>query len=121
MPPGTSSGICKEMRLRQRASYLEVQAGGMKLHGRHVLALAKRRADGGDRGRLGLINCPSPMAKMHISVSPRMTSTPMVVIARGAVFAAWARHEGTHCVHSGTKQVQFDNERYRNIPIHHHS
>jgi len=54
MPPGTSSGICKEMRLRQRASYLEVQAGGMKLHGRHVLALAKRRADGGDRGRLGL-------------------------------------------------------------------
>jgi ribonuclease P protein component len=42
------------MRLRQRASYLEVQSGGMKLHGRHVLAIAKRRADGGDRGRLGL-------------------------------------------------------------------
>jgi ribonuclease P protein component len=54
MPPGTSLGICKEMRLRQRASYLEVQSGGRKLHGRHVLAIAKRRADGSDRGRLGL-------------------------------------------------------------------
>jgi ribonuclease P protein component len=47
-------GICKEMRLRQRAEYIEVQSGGMKLHGRHVLAIAQRRADASPRGRLGL-------------------------------------------------------------------
>src|SRR3954466_8222324 len=46
------------MRLRRRAEFLSVQASGTKLHGRHVLAIAKRRADappGEDgRGRLGL-------------------------------------------------------------------
>ena len=59
MPRRTSSGISKEMRLRQRADYLAVQTGGIKLHGRHVLGLAKKRADTGIpdaslRGRLGL-------------------------------------------------------------------
>ena len=43
------------MRLRQRAEFLAVQSGGTKLHGRHVLAIAKRRAGSGqERGRLGL-------------------------------------------------------------------
>jgi ribonuclease P protein component len=55
----TSSGISKDMRLRQRADYLAVQTGGIKLHGRHVLGLAKKRADtripdASLRGRLGL-------------------------------------------------------------------
>ena len=50
----TSSSISKDMRLRQRAEYLAVQNGGLKLHGRHVLAIAKRRADASLRGRLGL-------------------------------------------------------------------
>ena len=58
MPRRASSGISKQMRLRRRAEFLAVQAGGRKLHGRHVLAIAKRRGhdtpgeDG--RGRLGL-------------------------------------------------------------------
>ena len=43
------------MRLRQRREFLAVQAGGAKLHGRHVLAIAKRRADSEQQtGRLGL-------------------------------------------------------------------
>jgi ribonuclease P protein component len=42
------------MRLRQRAEFLSVQAGGRKLHGRHVLAIAQQRAESGPRGRLGL-------------------------------------------------------------------
>jgi len=43
------------MRLRQRAEFLAVQSGGTKLHGRHVLAIAKRRVDSEQgRGRLGL-------------------------------------------------------------------
>ena len=50
----TSPGISKDMRIRQRAEYLAVQNGGIKLHGRHVLAIAKRRADASLRGRLGL-------------------------------------------------------------------
>ncbi len=58
MPRRASSGISKQMRLRRRAEFLAVQAGGTKLHGRHVLAIAQRRGDdtaGGDvRGRLGL-------------------------------------------------------------------
>ncbi|HMG20490.1 MAG TPA: ribonuclease P protein component [Kofleriaceae bacterium] len=48
------SGISKEMRLRQRVDYMAVQNGGMKLHGRHVLAIARRRVDSSQRGRLGL-------------------------------------------------------------------
>ena len=51
---GRASGISKDMRLRQRAEYLAVQNGGLKLHGRHVLAIAKRRAEASLRGRLGL-------------------------------------------------------------------
>ena len=43
------------MRLRQRAEFLAVQSGGTKLHGRHVLAIAKRRVETEPgRGRLGL-------------------------------------------------------------------
>lgn len=40
MPVGR---ISKEMRLRRRAEFLAVQSGGKKLHGRHVLALAKQQ------------------------------------------------------------------------------
>lgn len=45
------------MRLRQRVDYVAVQSGGDKLHGRHVLALARRRAElvpQAQPGRLGL-------------------------------------------------------------------
>jgi len=35
--------ITKEMRLRRRAEFVSVQSGGRKLHGRHVLALAKQQ------------------------------------------------------------------------------
>ena len=51
--PRASSGISKQMRLRRRAEFVAVQSEGEKLHGRHVLALAKR-AETGSRGRLGL-------------------------------------------------------------------
>lgn len=54
MPPRSPSSISKEMRLRQRVDYVSVQTGGMKLHGRHVLAIAQRRTDSAPRGRLGL-------------------------------------------------------------------
>lgn len=50
----TPLGISKEMRLRQRVDYVAVQGSGMKLHGRHMLAIARRRLDGGTCGRLGL-------------------------------------------------------------------
>jgi ribonuclease P protein component len=52
--PRRTLGIDKQMRLRQRVDYLAVQTGGTKLHGRHVLAIAQRRADSSPRGRLGL-------------------------------------------------------------------
>jgi len=39
-----SPSISKEMRLRRRAGVCRVQADGLKVHGRHVLALARRRA-----------------------------------------------------------------------------
>jgi ribonuclease P protein component len=46
------------MRLRQRADYVSVQSSGSKFHGRHLLAIARRRPDfvsGAERGgRLGL-------------------------------------------------------------------
>lgn len=58
MPRRASSGISKQMRLRRRAEFLAVQTGGTKLHGRHVLAIAKRRGHDAPgetgRGRLGL-------------------------------------------------------------------
>jgi ribonuclease P protein component len=62
VPRRASSGISKQMRLRRRAEFLAVQTGGTKLHGRHVLAIARRRGvEGHDdvpgedgRGRLGL-------------------------------------------------------------------
>jgi ribonuclease P protein component len=46
--------ITKEMRLRRRADYLVVQSEGLKLHGRHVLALARKRSDPALSGRLGI-------------------------------------------------------------------
>jgi ribonuclease P protein component len=42
------------MRLRQRVDYVAVQNGGIKLHGRHVLAMARRRDTATLGGRLGL-------------------------------------------------------------------
>jgi len=42
------------MRLRRRVDFLAVQAGGTKLHGRHLLGLAQRRTDSSLCGRLGL-------------------------------------------------------------------
>lgn len=47
-------GIAKEMRLRQRVDYIAVQTSGRKLHGRHVLAIARKCSGVGPRGRLGL-------------------------------------------------------------------
>ena len=49
-----SKGISKAMRLRQRVDYIAVQNGGIKLHGRHVLAMARRRDQPEQSGRLGL-------------------------------------------------------------------
>ena len=46
--------ITKEMRLRRRAEFVEVQQAGKKLHGRHVLALARKRNDPELPGRLGI-------------------------------------------------------------------
>jgi ribonuclease P protein component len=54
MPRRASSGIRKEMRLRRRVEFVAVQTGGKKLHGRHVLAIARQRAASAPRGRLGL-------------------------------------------------------------------
>jgi ribonuclease P protein component len=48
------TGIRKEMRLRRRSEYLAVQAEPIKLHGRHVLALARKRSDPELVGRLGI-------------------------------------------------------------------
>lgn len=42
------------MRLRQRADYVAVQSGGIKAHGRHILAIARKRAQPDLPGRLGL-------------------------------------------------------------------
>src|SRR5687768_11520291 len=42
------------MRLRQRADYVSVQSDGKKLHGRHLLAIAKQRTDATFGGRLGI-------------------------------------------------------------------
>ena len=46
--------ITKEMRLRKRAEFIAVQRDGQKLHGRHVLALARKREDVELPGRLGI-------------------------------------------------------------------
>ena len=50
----TPHGIRKEMRLRRRADFLAVQADALKVHGRHVLALARKRSDPELAGRLGI-------------------------------------------------------------------
>src|SRR5688572_2737735 len=49
-----ASRITKEMRLRRRAEYVAVQSDGLKLHGRHVLALARKRSHAELAGRLGI-------------------------------------------------------------------
>jgi ribonuclease P protein component len=47
-------GIAKTMRLRRRVDFLHVQPGGIKIHGRHVLALASPRSTPALTGRLGI-------------------------------------------------------------------
>ena len=42
------------MRLRRRAEFVAVQSAGQKVHGRHVLALARKRSDPALVGRLGI-------------------------------------------------------------------
>ena len=42
------------MRLRERAEYIAVQSTGQKVHGRHVLAMARRRPQPDLVGRLGI-------------------------------------------------------------------
>lgn len=42
------------MRLRRRSDFLLVQSGGIKVHGRHVLAIACQRTAPTLAGRLGL-------------------------------------------------------------------
>jgi ribonuclease P protein component len=42
------------MRLRQRADFVSVQSEGTKVHGRHVLGIARRRPSADLAGRLGL-------------------------------------------------------------------
>lgn len=42
------------MRLRRRQDFVAVQSGGIKVHGRHVLAIARKRSDSQLSGRLGL-------------------------------------------------------------------
>jgi len=49
-----SCRIAKEMRLRRRADFVAVQQDGQKLHGRHVLAIARKRNDPELVGRLGI-------------------------------------------------------------------
>jgi ribonuclease P protein component len=48
--------ITKEMRLRRRAQFVLVQQTGQKLHGRHIIALARKRPSDGPllAGRLGI-------------------------------------------------------------------
>ena len=46
--------ITKEMRLRKRAEFVAIQQSGQKLHGRHVLALARQRSNAELPGRLGI-------------------------------------------------------------------
>jgi ribonuclease P protein component len=45
VPRRRSSGISKQMRLRRRVEFLAVQSAGAKHHGRHVLAIARRRTE----------------------------------------------------------------------------
>ena len=49
-----SRTLTKEMRIRRRAEYVAVQTDGQKLHGRHLLALTRKRNDPGLVGRLGI-------------------------------------------------------------------
>jgi ribonuclease P protein component len=42
------------MRLRRRPEFVVVQTEGQKLHGRHLLAMARKRSDPALSGRLGL-------------------------------------------------------------------
>ena len=53
MPAG-GHRINKEMRLRRRAEYLAVQADALKLHGRHIMVLARKRSNPELVGRLGI-------------------------------------------------------------------
>jgi len=46
--------ISKEMRLRRRPEFVAVQSEGQKLHGKHLLAISRKRSDPKLSGRLGL-------------------------------------------------------------------
>lgn len=46
--------ISKEMRLRRRPEFVLVQSEGQKLHGKHVLGIARKRSESSLDGRLGL-------------------------------------------------------------------
>ena len=54
MPSISPFRIGKEMRLRRRPEFVVVQTEGQKLHGRHILAIARKRSDPVLSGRLGL-------------------------------------------------------------------
>jgi ribonuclease P protein component len=54
MPGRAPFGIAQEARLKRRPDFVGVQSEGQKLHGRHVLAIARRRQGDGRCGRLGL-------------------------------------------------------------------
>ncbi len=69
------------MRLRQRAEFLAVQSGGIKVHGRHVLAIAKRREPPDAVGRLG------------ITVTKKVGNSPMRNRIR-RVIREWLRLNG---------------------------
>lgn len=47
-------GIAKDMRLRRRSDFLAVQGEGTKVHGKHLLGIARKRSDPQLAGRLGL-------------------------------------------------------------------
>ena len=54
MPSRAPLGIAQAARLKRRPDFVGVQSTGQKLHGRHVLALARRRTGADTLGRLGL-------------------------------------------------------------------
>jgi len=49
-----SLGISKDMRLRQRSDFLAVQGNGTKVHGKHLLGIARKRSEPQLAGRLGI-------------------------------------------------------------------
>ncbi len=54
MPARAPLGIDPGARLKRRPDFVAVQSEGQKLHGRHVLAISRRRLRPEQIGRLGL-------------------------------------------------------------------